>query len=309
MSPNCFWMLELKWQLLQDIIDKKRKVKEVCEILNVSRQSISKWKHKYTNDWINGLLWSKPWPKSWETHNKTEEWLESEVIRLAKENPFEWPVWISDEIWDIYEVKIDQSTVYRILKRTNTRYYYWYHWSKKKRNLYVKDIPWRELQLDVSFPYWYQRKLAVYTAIDDASRFVISKIYTNHTEVSTLDFVKEVITRSKYIVRAFRTDQWREFSRKVTEYLNNLWIDHNKNPAYTPQHNWKVERYHRTMKENCCAYWKFKAPIEELNYNLKLWTDYYNSKKRHYGLWMNWLSPERKLKIFQKENPLLVRDF
>jgi hypothetical protein len=60
-----------------------------------------------------------------------------------------------------------------------------------KKKLYVKDIPGRELQLDVSFPYGYQRKLAVYTAIDDASRFIISKIYTNHTDISTLDFVKE----------------------------------------------------------------------------------------------------------------------
>jgi hypothetical protein len=38
----------------------------------------------------------------------------------------------------------------------------------------VKDIPGRELQLDVSFPWGYQRKICIYTAIDDASRFVIS---------------------------------------------------------------------------------------------------------------------------------------
>jgi len=301
-------MIELKWQLLQDILDKKRKVKEVSEILKVSRQSVSKWLSQYRYDGINGITPHKSWPKSWETHNRTEERLENEIIRLAKENPFEWPIWISDEIWDIYAVKIHQSTVYRILKRTKTRYYFWYYWTRKKRKLYVKDIPGRELQLDVSFPYWYQRKLCIFTAIDDASRFVFSRIYINHTEDSTLDFIKHVITHSKYRVRAFRTDQWREFSRKMTKYLEELWIEHNKNPAYTPQHNWKVERYHRTMKEKCCAYWKFKAPIEELNYDLKLWTDFYNSKKRHYWLWMNWLSPEKKLKNFQKENPLLVRD-
>jgi transposase InsO family protein len=307
--PNCFTMIDLKWSLLQDIIDKKRKIKEVAEILKLSRQSISIYLKKYKEDWINWIIPKKPWPKWWETHNKTKYRLEKEIVRLAKENPFEWPIWISDEIHDIYDIKIDQSTVYRILKRTNTRYYYWYYWSRKKRKLYVKDIPWRELQLDVSFPYWYQRKLAVYTAIDDASRYVVSKIYTNHTEYSTLDFVKEVISKSKYRVRAFRTDQWREFSRKITNYLYNLWIDHNKNPPYTPQHNWKVERYHRTMKEKCCVYWKFKSSIEELNYDLKLWTYYYNWTKRHYWLWMNWLSPEKRLEKFKQENPLLVTLF
>lgn len=299
-------MIELKWQLLQDVLDKKRKQKELVEILKVSRQTVWIRLKKYKEEGISWLVPKRSWPKSWATHNKTEGWLEEEVIRLAKENPFEWPIWLSDEISDIYDINIDQSTVYRILKRTWTRYYYWYHWSRKKRKLYVKDIPWRELQLDVSFPYWYQRKLCIFTAIDDASRFVISKIYTDHTEVSTLKFVKEVISHSKYNVRAFRTDQWREFSRKVTEYLERLWIEHNKNPAYTPQHNWKVERYHRTMKENCCAYWKFKRSIDELNYDLKLWTDYYNSRKRHYWLWMNGLSPEKKLKKFKQENPLLI---
>ena len=299
-------MIDLKWQLLQDIIDKKRKVNEVSDILKLSRQSVSIALKKYKEDWINWIIPKKPWPKSWETHNKTEDWLENEIIRLAKENRYEWPIRISDEISDIYDISIDQSTVYRILKRNKVRYYYWYHWSRRKRISYVKDIPWRELQLDVSFPYWYQRKLAVYTAIDDASRFVISKAYTNHTEYSTLKFIKEVIWKSKYNIKAFRTDQWREFSKKMTNYLEKLWIDHNKNPAYTPQHNWKVERYHRTMKENCCAYWQFKWSIEELNYDLKLWTDYYNSRKRHYWLWMNWLSPEKRLKKFKQENPLLV---
>lgn len=299
-------MTELRIKLIKEIVCKKRKIKEVSEILWISRQSISKWKANYIYYWEEWLYPKKSWPKWWEAWNKTEEWLEDEIVRLAKENYFEWPIWISDEVSDLYNIQIDQSTVYRILKRRKIRYYYWYHWSKKKRKLYVKDIPWRELQLDVSFPYWYQRKLAVYTAIDDASRFVISRIYTNHTEVSTLSFVKEVISNSKYDVRAFRTDQWREFSRKVTNYLESLNIEHNKNPAYTPQHNGKVERYHRTMKEKCCIYWKFKTPIEELNYNLRLWTDYYNWTKRHYWLWMNWLSPEKRLKKFKQENPLLV---
>lgn len=306
MYRNCFSMLELKCNLLQDILDKKRKIKDVVEILQVSRQSVSKWLSQYRYDGMNGIMPKKPWPKSWETHNKTDDWLENEVVRIAKENPFEWPVWISDTILDTYQVHIDQSTVYRILKRTKTRYYWWYYGSRKKRKLYVKDIPGRELQLDVSFPYWYQRKLCVYTAIDDASRFVISKIYTNHTDISTLDFVKQVISKSRYRVRAFRTDQWREFSQKITEFLEWLWIEHNKNPAYTPQHNGKVERYHRTMKENCCAYWKFHSSIEELNYDLKLWTDFYNSRKKHYWLWMNGLSPEKKLKKFKQENPLLI---
>lgn len=46
--PNTCWnMTELRIKLVKDIISKKRKINDVAEILDVSRQSVSKWKAKY----------------------------------------------------------------------------------------------------------------------------------------------------------------------------------------------------------------------------------------------------------------------
>ena len=303
---NCFQMLLIKEKLLQDILSKKRKIKEVSEILQVSRQSISKLLCKYKYEWIDWIKPKKSWPKNWYCWNKTNKEVEDKIIKLAKENYFKWPIWLRDELEKVYNIKINQSTIYRILKRNKQRYFLWYHRLKKKKILYTKDKPWRELQLDVSFPYWYQRKLCIYTAIDDASRYVISKIYVNHNENSSLDFIKLLLKSSKYNIEAVRTDQWREFSNMISKYLESRNIKHIRNPAYTPQYNWKVERYHRTMKENCCIYWKFKSTLEELNYNLKLWVVYYNCTKKHYWLWMNGLTPQEKLESFKRKNPLLT---
>jgi transposase InsO family protein len=140
----------------------------------------------------------------------------------------------------------------------------------------VKDIPGRELQVDASFPWGYQKKVVVFTAIDDASRIVYSSIFENHNEVSTMTFLSELISKVPFPIRAIRTDQGREYSRRVQNFLEINHIEHNKNPAYTPQHNGKVERYHRTMKENCTDFWKWNDDIETCGYSLKLWTDYYN---------------------------------
>jgi putative transposase len=140
----------------------------------------------------------------------------------------------------------------------------------------VKDIPGRELQIDASFPWGYQKKVVIFTAIDDASRTVYSSIFENHNEISTQIFLQDLISKVPFPIRAIRTDQGREYSRKVQEFLEINHIEHNKNPAYTPQHNGKVERYHRTMKENCCIFWKWDDDIEAYRYSLKLWTDYYN---------------------------------
>ncbi len=105
--PNCFAMTKMKWELLQDILDKKRKVYEVAEIFKVSRKSVSQWLCKYKQEWLSWIIPKKPWPKSWETHNRTDSVLEDEICRLWKENPFEWPIWISDQMYELYEITID----------------------------------------------------------------------------------------------------------------------------------------------------------------------------------------------------------
>jgi hypothetical protein len=76
----------------------------------------------------------------------------------------------------------------------------------------VKDIPGRELQVDASFPYGYQKNSygvcpVILTAIDDASRIVYSSIFENHNEVSTLTFLSELISKVPFPIRAIRTDQ------------------------------------------------------------------------------------------------------
>jgi transposase-like protein len=101
----------------------------------------------------------------------------------------------------------------------------------------VKDIPGRELQVDASFPWGYQKKVVIFTAIDDASRTVYSSIFENHNEISTQIFLQDLISRVPFPIRSIRTDQGREYSSKVQEFLTKNHIEHNKNPAYTPQHN------------------------------------------------------------------------
>jgi len=305
--PSCYAYMELKEKMLLEILSKKRKIWEVADILSVSRQSVSKWLAQYRLLWISGITPKKPWPKPTSIpYNKVSSYLESLVIEIAHRDGFVWPIGIRDILLLETGEILHQSTIYRILKRTRTRYFTGYHGSRKKRKLYVKDIPWRELQVDASFPWGYQKKVVIFTAIDDASRTVYSSIFENHNETSTLTFLSELISKVPFPIRAIRTDQWREYSKKVQEFLNQNHIEHNKNPAYTPQHNWKVERYHRTMKEKCCDFWKWNEDIETYRYSLKLWTDYYNWTKKHYWLGMNGATPKEKLQYFKQHFPYLM---
>jgi transposase InsO family protein len=299
--------MELKEKMLCEILSKKRKIGDVVDILGVSRQSVSKWLAQYRLLWREWILPKKPWPKPTSVpYNKVSSSLESLVIEISKRDSFVWPIGIRDILISETGEILNQSTIYRILKRNRIRYFTGYHGSRKKRKLYVKDLPGRELQVDASFPWGYQKKVVIFTAIDDASRIVYSSIYENHNENSTLVFLSELISKTPFPIRAIRTDQGREYSKKVQEFLEKNHIEHNKNPAYTPQHNGKVERYHRTMKENCTDFWKYNDDIETYGYSLKLWTDYYNWTKKHYWLWMNGATPKEKLQYFKQQFPYLM---
>ena len=297
--PLCYSLIEMRIRMIKDIVSKKRKVTEVAEIMWVSRKTIHKWKCRYKYYWVSWLLPKKSWPKKGTCWNRTKKNIEEIVMMYGDKYKKEWPVRLSMRLEEI-GIEIDQSTVYRILRRRNIRYYVDYSKEKRKRKkkakLYVLDNPGREIQLDTSFPYWRKRKLVIYSAIDDCTRKVYSKAYRRHWLNSTKRFLTELRKKSEYKIEAIRTDQWSEFSNNISLYLEARWIMHIKNEAYHPEHNGKVERYHRTMKEESISKWREWIWIEEANYQLRQRMAYYNTKRKHTWLWMNGLTPEQKLK-------------
>lgn len=284
-------MLQMKERILKEVMERKMKVKDAAFLLGVSRRSISKWLFRYKYDGIDGITPKKPGPRSGKTHNRTCLEIEDLVIGIAKENPYKGPDWITDQL----PMKLDQATVYRILKRRGTRYGPHYQHKRRKKKAYCLDTPGREIQVDVCFPFGYQRKAAVYDAIDDCSRFVYAKVLEGKTEKDTIEFLAGLIANMPFKVEAIRTDQGSEFSKEVTKFCLMNGIDHRKNPPYTPEHNGKIERYHRTFKENSACRWPFTASVEELNYLLSLWLMEYNFHKKHTGLGMQKMTPVQKI--------------
>jgi len=295
MYPN-YDMLLHREKLIKDIESRKRKVKDVAEILNVERETVSRWRAKYRFEGLDGLCPKKPGPKKGSNAvNRTSEEKERLVCIYGKQHPFEGPQSIADLIEEQENIKFHKTTIWRILKRKNIRYGWNYHKLKKKKQLYCLNEAGEELQMDVCLPFGRARKERVFDAIDDCSRLVYAKVMIDHTQESAIKFVDELILAMPFTIKAVRTDCGTEFGKKLTEHLKNLGIKHRKNAPYTPQHNGKIERYHRTFKEKEACFWHFNATIDELNYRLKLWCNHYNFKMKHGGLDMNRLTPAQKV--------------
>lgn len=289
-------LLLMKEKLLKKVLKKEMKIAEVAEILGVTRQSVSKWLAKYRYGGITELVPKKSGPKSGTCWNRTSEEVENRVMEIAREYIFKGPDWISDELFE-EGININQSTIYRILKRKKVRYYTDYKHKRRKKKAYCLDSPGREIQIDCCFPWGYQRKAVVFDAIDDCSRWVFGRVYKNHVAETTIEFLQELIAAAPFEIKAIRTDQGSEFvNRKVRDFLLVRGIQHKVNPPYTPQHNGKIERFHQTFKNDAVLHdWYFEDDLETLNFKFKLYLDFYNNFRRHSGLGMNKLTPTQKI--------------
>lgn len=282
-------MILLRKNLIEEIVHKERSVNEVADILSVRRETVSRWLAKFRFAGMNGIVPRKPGPKKGVAANRTASDIEAQVIACARAHPFKGPVCLADEL----PFSLHPTTIYRILKRNGVRYGYGYHALKKKIKSYCLDRPGREVQMDICFPFGHQRDGLVYDAIDDCSRYVYAEMKVGHTNTDTIAFLTNLIAKAPFRIEAIRTDQ--EFSRGITEWLASKGIEHRRNPPYTPQHNGKIERYHRTFKELAVVYWPFAAELHELSYLLTQWLSFYNFHRKHSGLAMYRLTPVQKL--------------
>ena len=280
---------------LEALKRKERTVTEIADILWVSRPTIYAWKLKYEEDWEIGLLGNNPWPKMWKARNRTEEKVEKIVVEYLQRHPLDWPKIIKEKLSEEQGIILDSTTIWRIGKRRHIKYGARARKKQKReRKLYALSQPW-ELQVDVTFPYWRSRQIFVYNAIDDCSRRVYSEVREDFWIRDSMVFVQNMIKRIPIKVEKIRTDNWTEFWRQFTEYLWRVGIKHIKNEPYMPQHNGKVERYNGTFKAREVIYRTATMGLDELQYRNYLRVSYYNTQRKHSGLWMENLTPLQRL--------------
>lgn len=205
---------------------------------------------------------------------------------------------LSDHIQRLYNLTINPTTVYRILKREGVRYGEHHPRTTKrwKIKLYAHQVPGSELQMDTKYPFGYKQGRVIYTIIDDASRWVYAWTYTTANQQNTIDFINRVHTQAPFLIQKIRTDQGKEFiATSVRHHLTSLSIAHRMNTPYCPEENGKIERFHRTLTEKCVVGMYPSDSLDALQYKLTLFLQYYNWQKRHRGLGMEGMTPMKKI--------------
>lgn len=283
---------------LTAVINHTTTVTAVAQELSVTRQTIYTWKARYQRFGIDGLI--KPRKKRSDTpHNKTPREIEQLVVNTAETYWSDGVEALTDHLKRVYNLDINPTTVYRILKRHGVRYGPHHPRTTKrwKIQLYAHHVPGQELQMDTKYPFGYKQGTVIYTIIDDATRWVYAYSYRTANKENTLDFIKRVQTHAPFPIQKLRTDQGKEFiAGVVREYFKEQTIEHRINTPYCPEENGKIERFHRTLNEKCIfTHMRPNDSLDDIQYKLNLFLQYYNFQKRHRGLGMDGMTPVEKL--------------
>jgi len=290
--------MSLVEEKLNAIINKRLSVTNAATQLAVTRQTIYTWKARYKRFGIDGLIKERT-KRTDRPHNKTSEEIEQLVINTARTYWKDGVEALSDHIQRLYNLTINPTTVYRILKREDIRYgeHHPRTTTRWKKQLYAHQVPGLELQMDTKYPFGYKQGRVIYTVIDDASRWVYAWTYTNATQENTVDFIKRVQTHAPFSIQKIRTDQGKEFRAIVVQlYLADHGIEHRLNTPYCPEENGKIERFHRTLNEKCVVGMYPHDQLDTLQYKLTLFLQYYNWQKRHRGLGMEGMTPMERIR-------------
>lgn len=299
MNPYDNKYMQLKEKKLKQIINKEKTVVLVSKELNISRQTIHKWLNRYKRFGIDGLIYRKK-KKKIIAHNRTSYEIEQLVISLAKKYWVDGVITLCDHLQYENNIRLNPSTIYRILKRNDVRYTDNYTQTKRKwkKQLYVHSVAGQELQMDTKYPFGYKKGKVIYIIIDDASRWVFTWSYSTANAENTLDFIEKVFSRAPFVIQKIRTDNGTEFAnKKVKDNLQKRKIEHRLNTPYCPEENGKIERFHRTLNEKALRFgFHERESLDQLQYKLTLFLHYYNHKRKHRGLGMNATTPIDRLK-------------
>lgn len=288
-------LIAMKKGILIKCIKKEMKCYEGAKLLHMHPKSFSRLKKLFLQYGEAILVPKKPGPKNNRPPNKSSVHIEEFVCQTARLNPHSTINTIADYFTNDLKIAIHPTTVYRILKRNRIRYCREYvNIPKPKFNLYCLETPGLELQMDACYPFGRGRNIACFDAIDDCSRWVIAKLYDRENAVNAIDFVKHLIKRAPFRIQRIRVDN--RYGKELKKYCQSVGIEVITINAHRPEENGKIERFHRTLKYN--FFWRycgFHDSVEQLQYKLNQWINWYNTEKKHNGYGMNNTTPRNKL--------------
>lgn len=238
-------------------------------------------------------------------------------IRYYRLNFRYGPERIQKYLYINHGIRVAQSTIGQVIQReklilrSNKR-------KKVRRHTrrYSLSYPGQGMQMDIKY---VPKKIAgeqyfVYNAIDDFSRYRISRLYRKIGIREAVDFMRYIYRHAPFKIEKLQLDNDRAFTYRLTptcfdklhpfsSSARELGIQLKFIPPGEKELQGKVERLHRTDDEE--FFWKANmASFDSLKRELANWEFEYNHYRHHKSL--DWQTPAQALQdyLLEQKTPL-----
>jgi len=278
-----------KEEIIQLVEQSNLPVRQTLERLDIGKSTFYNWLKRYEEDGIEGLHDRKPSPKS--VWNKLSEQERESIIALALEQPELSPRELAVSSTDQGQF-VSESSVYRLLKAqdliTSPAYILmqasdkFQHPTQRVNEMWQTDFTYFKV---LSWGWYY-----LSTVLDDYSRFIVAwRLCTSMSAqdvADTLDdaraFAKLEQVKVKHQTRLLSDNGPCYLSGELSAYLNEKNMTHTRGRPYHPQTQGKIERWHRSMK-NQVLLENYYLPCE-LEQRIREFVRYYNYERYHESL-------------------------
>ena len=181
-------------------------------------------------------------------------------------------------------IRISLSSVKRVLKHYGcTRYSKWKKWHQYPEKP-LPDKPGLLVEIDSVLEGQPSNRLCSYALIDICSRWAWAKPILSPNSRRSVRFVSEAQRIAPFSLLTIQTDHGSEFSKWFTKIVESKGIKHRHSRVRRPTDNGHVERFIRTLKDECLH--RIPRRLKVWQKEIPDWLDYYNTKRPHMGLKM-----------------------
>lgn len=219
-------------------------------------------------------------------------WEKEAVIAYAKAHPGEGYRRLTYMMIDDNIVAVSPATTYRVLKAAGLLS----RWNRIKRSIKGQGfdqptVPHQHWHTDIKFVNYHGTFLFLISVIDGYCRFIV------HHELrqSMQTFDVQITLQSAlekypgYKPRIISDNGPQFISKDFAEYLKQVGLQHIRTSVAYPQSNGKIERYHRTIHQDCLMKSSL-INLDDARKQIADYINYYNNKRLHSSLF--YLTPD-----------------
>lgn len=183
---------------------------------------------------------------------------------------------------DGYEVSL--SSVKRTLKRAGmTKYSKWKRWHRYEPRP-MPEKPGILVEIDTIVDGHFTDRLYIYTMIDVCSRWTYAYPLERISTHASWQFVQAAQQTLPFSLQMLQSDHGSEFSKHFSKQLLAHDIQHRHTHVRSPTENGHLERFNRTIQEECLD--RIPKTLKAYRKAIPDYLHFYNNERPHMGLAM-----------------------